>query len=313
MGYDIYRVPPKYSNPVGFVFKFYKILRISSPDILHLHQNYSSWLAVLLGKIKGCKIIVHGHQFYFRETFYQRVHNKLSSLIIDRADVKLACTLESFKWLWRENPGVNGIIYNAFDFLDFKFSNKVRECIREELGVKSDVKLIGVIGRLSKQKNYPFIFEIIKNLPSDKFKFIIIGEGEAESELKKSADLLRLNSIIWIEPNDRISDFMCSMDLLLMPSLWEGLGIVALEGQVNGLPVFISEHLPKDLDLSPLLRRIPVFESGSIDLWLKEIYALQINSSRESMINQLRFSHYNINNSWTTLFKVYDDIYKTSN
>ena len=311
IGCDIYRVPPKYSNLVRFVLEFYKILRLNKPDILHLHQNYSSWLALLIGKFYGCKIIVHGHQYYFRETFFQRIHNRFSALIIDRADMKLACTQESYRWLWRENASEFGIIYNSFNFLDFEFSNKVRERIREKLGIKSDVVLLGVGGRLSKQQNYPFVFEIIKNLPTDKYSLLIIGEGEEEKALKNIADKLSLSNIIWLDPSERVFEFMCSMDLLLMPSLWEGLGIVGIEAQINGLPVYVADHLPSDLDFSHLVKRISIYEPNSLNLWLKAIRSLDKNEFRESTAKDMDNNSYNINVSWKKLFETYDDIYKT--
>lgn len=312
-GSDIYRVPRKYRNPVGFVISFWKALKLNRPDIIHLHQSYSSWMAVLLAKLNGCKTIVHGHSHRQNEGYLQRLHNKLSSCVIDYADVKLACSSESFQWLWRERVEEKSIIYNAFDFSDFKFSDHTRELTRDKLGIKKDIKVIGVIGRLTKQKNYPFIFEIMKNLPGDKYKLLIIGEGEEGNALKTLAKRLSLQNIIWLEPRESVSDVMCAMDVLLLPSLWEGLGIVALEGQINGLPVLISEHLPADLDLSPLLSRISVFKDNSVDLWVNKIRDLQINASRNLMINQMDYTPYNINFSWIKLFKIYDDIYKTSN
>ena len=109
------------------------------------------------------------------------------------------------------------------------------------------------------QKNQIFSLKILKECLKDRkdIRLILIGEGTDEISLKQYADENGLSEyIIWILPDDKIEKYYSAADVFLFPSIFEGLGIVALEAQVAGLPTLCSENIVNDVFLTNFIFRL---------------------------------------------------------
>lgn len=307
LGYSTFRIPKKSVNLLGYIFYLSKIIINHKIDILHVHQNYSGWIALLIGKLMGLKTICHGHQYYSDQPFYNKFHNWLVRPIILNSDFKIACTIESSNWLYNGNHDF--IIPNAFCTEEFSFNNFDRDFIRSKYNIGSET-LYGHIARFSKQKNQKFLLQIFKELKKldSRAKLMIIGEGEMEISLKKFAAKLEICDIIWVLPNNQINKFFSSFDKFILPSLWEGLGIVAVESQASGLPTIISSLLPEDLDLTNQVHRIDL--ENSPEQWAKIINDIPLNLNRSVQQEIIKKSKYNITNNSNLLIKIYDKVFK---
>ena len=140
-----------------------------------------------------------------------------------------------------------------------------KKTIRNKLGIKSNSRVIGHVGRFSEQKNHPFIIDVFSEILKidSSIRLLLIGDGENLLDIKKLA--LRKDiedKIIFTGLRHDIAELMLgAMDIFLVPSLWEGLGLVIIEAQAAGLPCILSDNIPNEADIIPdLICRIPLSE-----------------------------------------------------
>jgi glycosyltransferase involved in cell wall biosynthesis len=304
MGFSVYRLPVKTKNPLGFILGLLRILNQNDIQLVHVHQNYSSWLAVLLARFRGKKVVVHGHQYFSKESLLVRVYNGFARLFIELADYKIACTDESNTWLWDGKADL--VLPYSMNLAQFEYNLNDRYKIRKDSRTDDSKIVIGHIGRFSKQKNQKFLLEIFSFLSDEKYELWIIGAGELEKEIKSYAKELRLQNIKWFPPVSDVEKFYSAFDIFLLPSLWEGLGIVGIESQCSGLPTIISDVLPMDLNQSDLVHRL------SLDCnpkhWSEYISNIELPNNRKEYLGVLEATKYNIETGVNELFDVYHDL-----
>lgn len=155
-----------------------------------------------------------------------------------------ACSEDAAKWFYDE-PVLKKcvLIHNAIDVDKMKFDPAARQKIRSQLGWE-DCYILGNIGRLHFQKNQSFILDVFAELFQSKqeARLVLVGQGEDEGMLKEKISELRITDKVYMagmqsNPNEWLSAF----DLFLFPSLFEGLSVVAMEAQANGVPVLASK------------------------------------------------------------------------
>ena len=155
-----------------------------------------------------------------------------------------ACSEEAADWFFQGKLRENVIqIHNAISLDKVAFHKEKREKYRKELGWE-DAYLIGNIGRLHFQKNQQFLLdifaEVIKILPQA--RLVLIGQGEDETMLQEKADKLGLQDKVYFAGVQYdIQGWLSALDFFLFPSLFEGLPLVALEAQANGVPMLASD------------------------------------------------------------------------
>jgi glycosyltransferase involved in cell wall biosynthesis len=131
----------------------------------------------------------------------------------------------------------NGIdIKNFGDFLQ-------RDYWRKNLKI-NDGFLVGIIARLSDVKGHIYLIramqKVIKSFPSA--KLLIIGEGKIEERLAKGVDDLDIeDNVLFIPEVRETKDVLSAMDIFVMPSLQEGLGLALMEAMAQGLAVVGSK------------------------------------------------------------------------
>ncbi len=134
--------------------------------------------------------------------------------------------------------------------------------------------LIGTVGRMCYQKNSFFILDIIFELKKRRlpFKFLWVGKGEEENNLKVRAERLEIqNKIIWYGTSNDIPGILSAIDIFVLPSRYEGLSIVLIEAQANGLHVLVSDTLSPEANLSDKYHVLPL---GNTNSWCDEIERL---------------------------------------
>ncbi|HEM5071671.1 TPA: glycosyltransferase, partial [Streptococcus suis] len=117
----------------------------------------------------------------------------------------------------------------------------------EKLNVSGDTFLLGHVGRFTPQKNHLFLVGLFAKFHKkfSKSKLLLIGKGELKETVQKEAEKLGvLSEIIFLENISDVENYYCAMDVFLLPSLYEGLGIVLIEAQVSGLPILTSTNVP---------------------------------------------------------------------
>lgn len=275
-------------------------LNVQAPD--------TAYRLVLEAKKRNLEYrIVHSHNsFYTKEpTLKNKVyalyyhltnHNKITH--------RLACSDYAGKWMFRNQSFKT--VPNSIDFSKYQINTTIRKCLRNEYKVADDDIVIGFCGRLSNQKNIPFLIEIFKeaNSKNRHTKLLIIGDGiELEAAKKKIERLNLINDVIFTGAIRNVSDYLQMMDCFLLPSKYEGLGIVLLEAQAAGLKCFTSKDVvPKYVDFTGRVDFIPL--TLGADYWATRI--LETDLDRKDVSVEFSKSDFTIMKTVGIINKIFE-------
>jgi len=306
LGGKIFRVEPiLIYNILGYKKKVASILKQHNYQVVHSHLNTKS--SVVLHVAKQCNIpirIAHSHTNSSGKGLENIIKNFFKLKINKYNTHRLACSKEAGEWLFGKNMDFK-IIKNSIDSKRFLYNEEIRSNLRADLHIKDDTIVIGNIARFSEEKNHIFIVDVFKkfNEKCPNSLLLLIGAGHLMEQVKEQVSILNLkNNVIFLGQKLNANEYLSCMDLFLFPSLFEGLGIVAIEAQVNGLPVLISENLPKELDITGLIYRMNL--STQPQVWAEQLLKMKRKEGLPSY-NEIKKSGYDIYESANVLTEFY--------
>ena len=249
-------------NPGGIKFNtakpIKKFLKQHKYDIVHINSGSTFFLAIAayISKSLGVKkVIVHSHSSGEKENIKHKLIKFFAAFFFSLcADEICAPSLEAAKWKFSKKLISKKliIIKNGIDINRFKFSPSKRKDMRKELRISDDTLLLGHVGRFTKKKNQVFLVNLLTYLRNTKFKLILIGDGDTFTKVKAVSKKLAISkNIYFVGRKNNPEDYLQAMDVFLLPSKYEGLGLVAIEAQCSGLPVIASNMVPKDIKITP--------------------------------------------------------------
>ena len=154
------------------------------------------------------------------------------------------------------------------------------------------------------QKNQLFLIKVFSELIKlrKNSRLIIVGHGSLENEIRNEINILGIEEYVDILPQDtNIPEILSVMDYFLLPSLYEGLGIVLVEAQAMGVQCFASNYVPEEADIG-LCEFLPL-EIGA-EGWAQEINN-NIDENNYGKVNSERLNKYDIKNVVIELEKIY--------
>lgn len=254
-------VPNRKQNVRGYMNCLYRILA-EGYDVLHVHGNSGTMLIeTVLAKLRGVKkIIVHTHSTSTNHPFVNAV---LKHPMMWLADECLACSSAAGEWLYGKHP--YRVLNNAIDLEKYHFDPEKREAYRKEFQVQPEEFLIGHIGHFTPQKNHFFLFEIFQACyaQNSNAKLLLVGEGPDQVAVREKVQEAGLEErVIFAGRREDAWALYSAMDLFLLPSRWEGLPLVALEAQANGVPVLMSTVVTEDAKCTEAVFYAPLTETA---------------------------------------------------
>ena len=186
------------------------------------------------------------------------------------------------------------------------FNPETRAELRKELGVKDSI-LVGVIGRITAQKNPFYLVDCFAALKSKEplACLLWIGEGKLIEQVKKRLESQGLlDDCIFLGRREDVGRWYSAMDLFLLPSFFEGLGIVFLEAQCSGLPCFGSDCVPVDTEITELMHRLPLRKTPDewADLMINTLKSSTKRTSRERDLRNAGFDLSSVEDNLRTLY-----------
>ncbi len=265
----IFPHPNFFKHPIKTFMFCKKIAEEKNYDIVYFNIiNAGFILCALPFKLfSKTKIYIHSHNDNDENKIF--THYIFRPLLNTITDKKFACSISAARWMYGKVQKNVILINNAIDLSIFKTDNKVRNKIRKKLKVE-DKFVIGHVGRFCYQKNQEFLIDMYYELQKEvhNTKLLLIGTGDLESEIKKKVINLKLNDkVIFFGTTDKVNEYFNAMDLFVLPSRFEGLGIVAIEAQAIGLPCLLSNKVPNEAKITNITEFLP-FDK---DIWKKKI------------------------------------------
>lgn len=189
------------------------------------------------------------------------------------ADVKIAPSDLAAKYTFGKKAYRRGevhILHNALDLNVYSFDEQTRNHIRKEFSIDDNVKIIGHVGRFSKQKNHTFLLDIFSEIhkKNPDTVLMLVGKGELEDKIKEKIKALNLDgSVIFTGVRSDIPALLSAMDVFVFPSFYEGMPNTVIEAQATGLPCLIADTITKEANVTGLVRYMPL---KAPEEWAKE-------------------------------------------
>ena len=178
--------------------------------------------------------------------------------------------------------------------------------MREKLGINKDTYVIGHVGRFSYQKNHEYLIELFGQLKQrhSNSALLLIGSGENLERIKELVVSKGLDdSVNFVGNVNNVCDYMQVMDIFVLPSRFEGLPIVGVEAQANGLPLLVSTNVSSELALSEAVEFISLKDR---EKWVQRLIS-HLDSRRIETAESLTRNGYNIEVTVQELKRIYEE------
>lgn len=308
VGFKTILLPSRDKNPIKYFFSLWRILKKDGFDIIHVNGSSSIMAVELFAAFLADVKIRIAHS---RNTIclHRKLHSLLNIPFKWLVNGRLACGYDSGKWLFSNKEFK--VLHNGKDFSKFHYSESIRFKVREELNLK-DKLVIGHVGRFNNQKNHSYLIDIFKCI-SDKNPnsiLIMIGDGELFENVKNKVKELDLSDkVIFTGAISDVHRFLQAIDIMIFPSLYEGLPNVVLEWQAIGIPCIISDTITKECVVSNLVSFENILKTP--DAWAKRTFEIlkdvgdrELNSTKALI--ELRKAGFEIKDTLKELIDFYN-------
>ena len=293
----------RYKADVTEVFSCYQseLLKNGQKVIIHFHKNSATDMtAIRIAKKLGLKIIVHSHNTAPSTGNLTKLLHVINRQQLRRtADYKVACSKAAAEWMFKSCDNVR-IIYNGIDTNRFRPNKENRSLIRDELGIPQDSVAIVCVGRFTKQKNQLLLIDFMGLAIQYNVYLILIGEGELKERCMREAEERGLiSNIRFLGHRNDIPDLLNASDVFILPSLYEGYPISALEAQACGLKTFLSDRITKEVDVTGAVRWFPLTQK--FEQIVEMIFDKNVSRQKNS-------SSYDLNSTYRNVQTLYYEI-----
>jgi glycosyltransferase involved in cell wall biosynthesis len=238
--------------------------------VLHSHVYWYSGFLMRLGYRAGIPVrIAHSHTATSASAW--RVHRRIyqtmmRSLITRYSTHRIGISKQAGESLFgQRSDGSYSLLYYGVDFTPF-LQRHSRDETKQRLGIPPNRQVIGHVGRFVPVKNHSFIVEVFERIITRgaNAHLLFVGDGPGLSEVRTKITSRGLEDrCTFAGLQSDVVPFLFAMDVFVLPSKWEGLGLVALEAQAAGTPVVASTGVPSEVDVIPsLAEHLPLTDGG---------------------------------------------------
>lgn len=235
---------------------------LENQDIVCVHIHASNAFCYNDAKIaKKCgikQVFVHSHN---SRGPHKILHYLARIRLPFYVDKYLACSDLAAQWMFPSYVQKKVLLIPNGIFLSkYLYSEEIAKQIRDKYGLHGKL-VIGHVGRMEPVKNHAFLIDIlvqIKKTQPDAV-LLLVGNGSLRSELEKKVEQHHLqDSVIFAGIQKNVNEFLQAFDVMVFPSLFEGLPVTLVEAQAAGVPCYISDTITKDVAVTGLANYLPL-------------------------------------------------------
>lgn len=298
------------------VKKIKNILREFGPyTAVHAHTLHNSAFAMLACKtFPNIKKIVHSHSTHntVKTNVIKCLYEKWTMKVIRKhAQEWLACGEEAGAYLFGKQFVDKGLVVNnGVDVKKYFLATGLSTEETRKLGIDEETLVIGNVARLQPVKNHDFMLNVAKRLHEKNinFKMLFVGQGELEEPIQAKIELFGLQGqVILLGLREDIPSLLKTMDVFLMPSLFEGNPVTLVEAQASGLPCVISDTITEQMDMGlDLMTRCDL--DADLDEWINALLLAKNkrNYSFEQVEKALQTKGYEVHGTVEKLMCIYE-------
>jgi glycosyltransferase involved in cell wall biosynthesis len=215
-------------------------VRRFKPAIVNPHLFRSTAVAAPLARWHGARVVetYHGREGW-RNGLAVFLPDRLISRFVDRV-IAVSEAARTFLIRGKGYPARKiTVVPNGRDLSVFR-PGAARDAARKELGLDRTVPLVGVVGRLEAQKGHGYLLQawpsVVAEFPDA--RLLLVGDGSLRGTLEARARTLGVgDSLIFTGFRPDIPRLLDAMDIVCLPSLYEGMPLTAIEGAAMARPV----------------------------------------------------------------------------
>ena len=265
MGGRVYELPRLTRHPVSNLRQIRRLVRENHYPVVVRHTANALIAPQLLSAKRGGAVTVcHSHSSDDPQVL---LHKAGRLLLPAAADVRLACSEQAGRWMYGEEyragmlsfeegtpgrlqeTGTFRVIRNAVDIGRFAYSEEKRLRIRREFGLEGK-HLYGNVANYIEVKNHPYQLQIYREIIKRDSDAVCLCVGEGEKRPQIEAQIREMNlqeRVILTGLRSDVDALMSALDVLIFPSIFEGLPLTLIEAQAAGLPMLISDAITRDV------------------------------------------------------------------
>lgn len=230
------------------LFALIKILKEEAPDIVHTHSSVTARVAAKF--VKDCKVVFTRHSVFPVSNWVKSlpgrwIYKGLNELLSDRIIAVAEAAKENLTGGGVSSEKID-VVLNGVDKISETTDEQKAE-LKKKLGIKQDEFVIGILARLEKVKGHEYFIDaakLILNEKKIKAKFLILGTGSEEENLKKKVKELGIEkNVIFTGFINNVNDYVNIFDVQVNCSYGtEATSLALLEGMSIGVPAVVTDY-----------------------------------------------------------------------
>lgn len=245
-GIRTHAVPMRHKLDLGILTKLKDLIVSENIDIVHTHGVRANLVGRLAARLAGVETVVTTvHSLLVQD--YPDWFSRVANMFIERASRGLTTHFIAVSGGLQKALIQQGIsqqkitvVYNGLNPESFREEGGTAGSWREKAGFPPGIQLAAVVGRLHPVKGHrQFLKSAAEVLKERKdVHFLVVGTGPERDRLEEYTRKLGISEhVTFTGFISDVSELMPDLNLLIVPSLWEGFGLTALEAMAVGVPV----------------------------------------------------------------------------
>lgn len=235
-GVNTVNIEIKYALDFFGVFKVAKSVYKKSIEYIVINYGKHYWPMLLLSRLLGVKNIVVRHQLNKLKKKTNWLLNKYATEIVGVSSAVKEILIKS-----SVSSTKIAIIHNGIDLKKFDPDNVCKEEVLKDLKIGKNIKIVGTVCRLKKEKGVYELLYAFNELTRDMedLKLLYVGDGPEMPKLNEKVKELGLSEkVIFLGQRDDVNKIYSVMDVFVLPSTsYESFGLVIAEAMAMGVPV----------------------------------------------------------------------------
>ena len=253
-------------------FKIKKLIAKEKPDTIHFNSQMAECFTSLGKALDGIRLLYTCHSE--PRKYFSGEETRAVQQLVDEHDLRLIALHDDMKvqldQMFSKKDTV--VLRNGVDFTKYRRFGGDPEAMRRNLDIAQDAYVVGHVGRFTKAKNHMFLLQVFREIVQlrPNAHLLLVGSGELKEQITQEITDLQLDGKVTIlSHRTDIPDLLQVMDVMVFPSLFEGLSVTLVEAQASGLKCVISDAINQANLLTP--QTIPVSLNASAKQWAQTV------------------------------------------
>lgn len=248
---------------IRLFFGLRRFLDRHSYPVIHINSGnfFFNLIAATAVQRAGSEVIIHSHNTEDPDSsaVKKKLISMLKPLFKGLSSKTVACSSAAAFFMFDDTTAATNtvIIRNGIDTNRFSYNPRIRDTIRNELELSGKF-VIGHVGRFDHQKNHDFLIDVFEKVCElvPEAALLLIGSGKEEGRIREKVSGLGLSDkVFFAGSRTDVENYYQAMDVFVLPSKYEGFGIVNIEAQCSGLPCVISDAVPDDVIVTDMVTK----------------------------------------------------------